>query len=347
MPKSPSTSRYRSTRRRFLQGTSAATLLASAPLAGAPQESTGAAPVRTPLIRRIWRANWIAVSGAPATEYGVYHFRRTFDLSSKPERFVVHVSGDNRYQLFVNGRRVAWGPARGGLSHWRYETVDAAPYLEPGKNVFAAVVWNFGKLAPEAQETAETGFLVDGDSSAESVVSTGMNWKCARDESYSPVPAGEVRGYYAAGPGDRVAGPLHPWGWEGREFDDSGWAAAVVIGPAAGREARDAHTRWMLVERPIPAMEERPERLQRIRRAVGIPQPAAFPAQPAPFEIPARTHATLLLDQTYLTTAYPELMVSGGKDAVITLGYAESLYLPAADANSWEKGNRDEVEGKQ
>ena len=161
------------------------------------------------------------MSGAPATEYGVYHFRRTFELPAKPERFVVHVSGDNRYQLFVNGRRVAWGPARGGLFHWRYETVDAAPYLEPGKNVFAAVVWNFGKLAPEAQVTFETGFLVDGDTSAESVVSTGMNWKCARDESYSPVPAGEVRGYYAVGPGDRVAGPLHPWGWEGREFDDS------------------------------------------------------------------------------------------------------------------------------
>ncbi|MGD0668558.1 MAG: alpha-L-rhamnosidase C-terminal domain-containing protein [Bryobacteraceae bacterium] len=347
MPNSPSTFRYRSTRRHFLLESGAATLVASAPLAGEPQESTGAPPGRANLARRIWHASWIAVPGAPANEYGVYYFRRTFELSSKPERFVVHVSGDNRYQLFVNGHRVAWGPARGGLSHWRYETVDAAPILEPGRNVFAAVVWNFGELAPEAQEAAETGFLVEGDGPAESVVNTGTNWKCVRDESYSPVPPREVRAYYAAGPGDCVAGPQHPWGWEGKEFDDSGWPAAVVIGPAAGREARDAHTRWMLLERPIPVMEERPERLQRVRRVVGIPQPAAFPAQPSPFEIPARTHATLLLDQTYLTTAYPELTVSGGRDAVVTLGYAESLYLPAADGNSWDKGNRDEVEGKQ
>ena len=99
---------------------------------------------------------------------------------------------------------------------------------------------------------------------------------------------------------------------------------------------------------PFRPMEERPERLQRIRRVAGIPQPAAFPAQPGPFEIPARTHATLLLDQTCLTTAYPELTVSGGKDAVVTVGYAESLYLPAAPGSrSREKGNRDEVEGKQ
>ena len=141
-------------------------------------------------------------------------------------------------------------------------------------------------------------------------MNTGTNWKCARDESYAPVLARELHAYYVVGPGDRVAGPQHPWGWEAREFDDSGWPAAVVLGPAAGREARDVHTRWMLVERPIPAIEERPERLQKIRRVTGIPEPAAFPALPGPFEIPARTHATLLLDQTYLTTAYPELTVS-------------------------------------
>jgi len=60
-------------------------------------------------------------------DYGVYHFRKTFDLQSKPASFVVHVTGDNRYQLFINGERVAWGPARGDLNHWRFETVDLAP----------------------------------------------------------------------------------------------------------------------------------------------------------------------------------------------------------------------------
>src|ERR1019366_1877949 len=40
--------------------------------------------------------------------------------------------------------------------------------------------------------------------------------------------------------------------------------------------------------------------------------------------------------------------VSRGKDAVVTVGYAESLYLPAAPGSrSREKGNRNEVEGKQ
>ena len=204
--------------------------------------AAGAAPLLRgqSLLRRLWTARWIAVPKAPRTEYGVYHFRKTFDLGARPERFVVHVSGDNRYQLFVNGQRTAWGPARGDLFHWRYETVDIAGFLQAGKNVLAAVVWNFGKDAPEAQITLETGFVLQGDGDAERVADTGPSWKCVRDEAYSPavITSGTVRGYWAAGPGDRVNAAAHPWGWESPEFDDATWAAAVVVGPApAARRA--------------------------------------------------------------------------------------------------------------
>ena len=298
-----------------------------------------AAPQEEALLHTQWSAKWIAVPDTPATEYGVYHFRRIVDLPAKPARFVVHVSGDNRYQLFVNGRRVSWGPARGDLFHWRYETVDVAPYLEPGRNIFAAVVWNFGDLAPEAQITLRTGFLLQGNTAAEHVVDTGTQWKCLRNRAYSPLEVTQsvVRGYYVVGPGDRVDAGAYPWGWESRDFDDSHWPAAAVIGPAAGREASDPHSRWMLVERAIPPMEERSERLQKVRKVSGVPMPPAFPSQSEAVHVPAGTRAVLLLDQTWLTTAYPELTISGGKDAVIRMRYAEALF---------PKGNRDEVEGK-
>src|SRR5262249_54375991 len=124
------------------------------------------------------------------------------------------------------------------------------------------------------------------------------------------------------------------------------WPAAVVVSPAAGREARDVHSRWMLVPRTIPAMEERRERLKRIRRASGIAAPEQFPAREESFRIAPHTRAALLLDQSYLTTAYPELTVSGGKGAAVRLRYAEALYEPAGRGRP-EKGNRDEVEGKE
>jgi hypothetical protein len=297
------------------------------------------------LLTKPWTARWISAPDSPAFDFGVYHFRRAFELASAPQTFVVHVTADNRYQLFVNGERVAWGPARGDLYHWRYETVDIARHLRAGSNTLAAVVWNFGQYMPIAQVSQQTGFLLQGDTAAERIVDTGPAWKCARDEAYSPAPTSDSRvQYYAAGPTEHFDAALYPWGWEQPGFDDRGWKAARAGRPGYPREASDAPNRWMLVPRPIPMMEERPQRLARVRQASGAAAPEGFPARPVPVRVPANTTASLLLDQDQLTTAYPELVFSGGKGARVSIGYAESLFTDPAKR---EKGNRNEVEGKQ
>jgi alpha-L-rhamnosidase len=295
---------------------------------------------------RPWTARWLSVPDASPTAYGVYHFRRRFQLGAAPATFVVHVTADNRYELFANGKRVATGPARGDLFHWRYETVDLAPFLRAGENVLAAVVWNFGSETPEAQITNVTGFLLQGDGAAEKDADTGAGWKCLRDEGYEVLPLNrdEIRHqYYVAGPGDKVTAARYPWGWEAPEFDDSAWKPPVVGPPASSRDAFDAPSRWMLVPRSVPAMDEHPERLDRVRRAGGVTVPAGFPRTPAPFTVPPRTSARLLLDQGYLTTAYPELVVTGGRGGSVGLKYGENLWVP----NTGDKGNRDEIEGKE
>jgi alpha-L-rhamnosidase len=295
---------------------------------------------------RPWTARWISVPDASPADYGVYHFRRRFRVDPVPAAFVVHVSADNRYELYANGARVASGPARGDLFHWRYETVDLAPFLRAGENVLAAVVWNFGPEASEAQVTNQTGFLLQGDGPAEKEADSGAGWKCLRNEAYEILPLNreEIRHqYYAAGPGDKVTAARYPWGWETAELDDAAWKAPVVGPPGSSRDGFDAPSRWMLVRRSVPPMDEHPERLERVRRASGVAVPAAFPRTPARFTVAPRTSALLLLDQGYLTTAYPELVVSGGKDAAIGMRYAENLWVPGTG----DKGHRDEIEGKE
>ena len=108
-----------------------------------------------------WSAQWISVPDEPANAYGVYHFRKSFDLKSVPDRFIVHVTADNRYKLYVNGELVSLGPSRGDIYNWNFETVDLAPYLKPGKNVLASVVWNYADQKPVAQVSFnQTGFLL-------------------------------------------------------------------------------------------------------------------------------------------------------------------------------------------
>jgi hypothetical protein len=74
-------------------------------------------------------------------------------------------------------------------------------------------------------------------------------------------------------------------------------------------------------------------------RGSGVEISGNFPE--GALEIPPNTKATLLLDQSHLTTAYPELTVSGGAKSAIRLTYAEALI-----DDKGEKGNRNEIAGK-
>ncbi len=60
-------------------------------------------------------------------------------------------------------------------------------------------------------------------------------------------------------------------------------------------------------------------------RAEGFALRDSFLAGQSPMTVPAQTHARLLLDQSYFTTAYPDMQVSGGRDATVEVHYAESL----------------------
>jgi alpha-L-rhamnosidase len=86
-----------------------------------------------------WNSSWIAAPNDPGNEYGVYYFRKSIDLAARPTSFVIHISADNRYKLYINGTLVSLGPARGDTYYWNYETVDLAPYLVSGKNIIAAL----------------------------------------------------------------------------------------------------------------------------------------------------------------------------------------------------------------
>ena len=107
-----------------------------------------------PIQRAVWDASWISVPDIGKQDYGVYYFRKDITLLAQPQKFVVHVSGDNRYKLYANEQLVSIGPARSDMTHWNYDTIDLAPYLQTGKNVVAAVVWNEGDECTILSRTA-------------------------------------------------------------------------------------------------------------------------------------------------------------------------------------------------
>jgi alpha-L-rhamnosidase len=291
---------------------------------------------------QLWPAKWITSGDAPARDEAVLYFRKHFDLANPARRFVVNVSADNRFVLYVNGQRVGSGPARSDLAHWRYETFDVGPMLKAGDNIFAAVVWNFGGRSALAQISDRTAFLLDGASEAESAVNTGTDWEVAIEKSIRTLAKPHELGgyYYAAEPCIRVDGATYAWGWNaGASTPGLEWKKAIPIGSGARRGASLQENNWQLTADPLPQMAMERQPMGTVVRKSGAE--VSGDAANAEYKIVAHSHATLLLDRGYLTTAYPEFAGSSGKGATVRLTYAEAL-LDAKD----EKGNRNEIEGK-
>lgn len=291
--------------------------------------------------KKPWNAHWIGAKDSKGTEYGVFYFRKNIILKEKPAAFNIHVSADNRYKLYVNGTLVSLGPARGDTYYWNYETVDLSPYLIAGKNTIAALVWNEGQYSPEAQISVRTGFILQGNSQTEEILNTDDTWKCIRDNGHYPVP-----GYFfAASKGEMVdMNQTIKGDWAAVNYDDSAWSNAIKLtegklkGTAWGIE-------WALVPSTLPAREMTYQRLVKLRSAVGVSVPSAFPKGKAKITVPAHTMAIILLDQSFETNAYVTFNFSGGKAAGISIGYAESLYKKGSKGVI--KGNRNEVDGKE
>ena len=294
--------------------------------------------------RGTWTASWITCPDVAQREYGVFHFRKTVNLPAVPSKFIVHVTADNRYRLFVNGTPVASGPARGDLYNWYYESIDIAPQLVSGNNTIAAVVWNMGVHAPVAQISNQTGFLLQGDTKQEEVFNTNQSWKVIQNKSYTPCSMDNgrrLRTYMVIGPGDHVEASAYPWGWETTGFNDQQWATAINITNAV-QAGYGTDNLWTLSKRTIPLMEETVQRIPLVRRTEGFELASSkFLDNNASITIPAGKKISILLDQTFNTTAYPQLTVSKGKGAMIRLSYAEALF-----DDKRVKGHRDSIEGK-
>lgn len=302
-----------------------------------------------------WKAHWIMHPSVQPNDHAVILFRKSFELASKPAKFVVHLSADNHYRLFVNGHYILRGPARGDIAHWFYETVDIAPYLTAGKNTIAAEVVNWGPKRSFTYFSQITGFILQGDTNAESLVNTsGGTWKCIHNKAFHQKAVDWMFdrstidfGLYVGNPTDSIRAELYPWGWETSDYNDSGWLPAKWADVAGGRDEQHAGGILfaggkMLVPRQSGILRETRVQFAEIRRMTGVKQNDAFLKGAGSLIIPSNTKASILIDQKNETMGYPEMIVSGGKDARIQAMYAENMIVK----NHSAKGDRNNIEGK-
>lgn len=278
-----------------------------------------------------WDAQWLSHPDAPAQGPVVLYFRKILPISEPPKTYEIQVSADNRFILYINGKRIGSGPSQSDPKAWRYATFDLAPYLKPGDNVLTAEVWNFGDVRPMAQMTVETGFFVQGRTAREADANTDKDWQVAiaADHTAAAVPMkiGDTWfGYYAAGPAERIDGRAKAWDWQSGAGP---WRNAVPL--KAKNPLMNPVGPWQLTPDPLPAQTYQPVDAGKVVRT-DLKGAKAFPVT-----IPANRRTRILIDRGEMISAYPRLTVSGGRDAEIHVTYSEALYdkdLKKGDRNA-------------
>ncbi len=306
--------------------------------------------------RGIWPCAWVRCPDAGHPPF-VTAYRRRFTIDH--EAIVrVHVSADERYELFLDGQRIGRGSERGDTNNWFYETYDL--HLQPGEHVIVARVWSLGKMAPYAQMTVYPGFIFspEGEEFIQ-LLGTGVApWEAKMLDGYEfvdPSPA------WGTGANLVIDGSRFPWGFERGEGD--GWRPVEALDAGANGFIRNEFPPIHLMKpATLPPMLEAERRVGTVRFAADVPSAdtRTVPVraedhladeagawgrllQGEPLTVPAHTRRRVIIDLEDYYCAYPEVITSGGRGASICILWAESLFH---EPKARTKGNRDEIEGK-
>lgn len=302
------------------------------------------------------RASWIwsaegthavpPAGQASPSHYQVRYFRRTFEVAEPSGvSLTVHLSADSRFVFYCNGICVGRGPAKGDINHHFYDTYDLTPHLRRGRNVLAVIVLDMSRVAhrpallgaPCSVLTYAGGFVLEGEAvdrkgTVLADLQTDAQWRVAVDHGHRFQNENTTFEGYLGYFEHRVSA-LVPAGWNTVEFDDSAWAAALVLFKAERLEnRRDPASPYGLMSRMIPPLEEgSPEPFPDAYVAGGgavSPAWRQLLADGVPLTLAPGEKVDLVLDMGVLTTAFPHLAVTGGAGSMVRLTYAEALRLP-------------------
>ena len=320
------------------------------------------------------RAYWLWAPGRERTESAFLHFSCSFGwATSDPLRF--HVTADHRYQLFLDGEPLSYGPDRSDVPHWAVTSLEVA--LPTGDHRLEALVWFLAENAgasrmdpkhaggdhghanpPMAQMSYRPGFLLCGpeDASPQLLDTGAADWKVADLTDAVTLRSFTGLGYHDIGPGFGI--DLGRWCQSRAQRQEP-----VIVGyPPAPNIHGVRQPGWVLTGTPLPEQQREvftggTIRAQRAWSGDNDPWTES-PGDGAfgkllgagePVEIAPHQAVEVLWDFESYQCGYPHLQWSGGETATLSVEWAESLYLPPSngvlDAET-PKGHRGMVDGK-
>ena len=306
----------------------------------------------------VWPASWISCYVEEDIKFPfVTAYRLQFSLK-ETETVTLHVSADERYELFMDGKRLGRGPERSDTLHWCYETYEVA--LDAGHHVISSKVWSVGEWAPGAQMSVRHGFLLTAEGRSE--FSTGTaSWESKEIPGISFQDHNASWAEKDTGLRNIIDFSKYP---DGAEYGNGDGWHSVVVGEAAHCQSSAGHLSSIpyLYPAMLPPMLNNKVHIGKVK----VVNPAIFPQMATiaendvdmtdsfqqlldsdvAVEIPAGRELWVLIDLEDYYCLYPEICLSGGKGASVSIDLSESLSTESESAHTIPKGNRSEFDGK-
>jgi alpha-L-rhamnosidase len=174
---------------------------------------------------------------APADHEAHFHFRARLAASPKRvSRARAYVTATHRYDLYLDGARLAFGPAFAYPDYQLYQVLDLTKALaDAGDHVVGLTArwYGAGQGRPGARGGVLLKLVVDYADGTSAVLDSGPAWRVRRAEWRVPdAPVSNANFRNGEGiPVETIDARETPVGWMERGFDDAGWTPAVDLGP--------------------------------------------------------------------------------------------------------------------
>jgi len=130
------------------------------------------------------KASWIWVGTIHEDLHNDYaDFRYDFSLAVRPKSAPFYITADQCYMLYLNGRYVCRGPARGFQNKWAFDEVDLVSYLRQGHNWISVRVYNAGVGTFQYIHQKAAGLICTGLAGRHEIISNG-SWIGRRSPAY-------------------------------------------------------------------------------------------------------------------------------------------------------------------
>lgn len=214
-------------------------------------------------------AQWIWIPCQRTLQNTFVLFRKSFDVSHGITSAKLWITGDSRYRLLINGKRVGWGPAPFDPRHMEVDMYAVEKYLCNGENVIAVEVLWYGQ-GEGTYILSSPGLIfrldIEYDTGEAVQICSNTECRCKIDRAHPP---GQHAQWFLRALQESFDARCYSWGWDVPGYlEDGQWLSPARIELAANRPLICSiptdvaghycgnNTNYLLKPRTIPNMEE-------------------------------------------------------------------------------------------